>query len=231
MLLRWVGDLLSPPACAACDERVSDGRRAFCQACAGTVERFASDGTCVAFGLFGGALAVAIRRLKYQHRPDLGRPLGSLLRRACREAGGRAEVVVPVPLHERRLVARGYNQAALLGAHLAIEMGVRVDPYVLLRCVDTPPQAELGRAARSTNLTEAFAVVRSDRIRGRTVALVDDVTTTGATLHACRRALLSAGARTVECFVVAVTPGWSTDRPVPADAREKTRGTILSVAR
>jgi ComF family protein len=190
--------------------------------CADSVERCADDRACVAFGLFGGALAVAIRKLKYQHRPDLGRPLGNLLRRACREAGRSAQVVVPVPLHERRLVLRGYNQAALLAAHLATEMGVRMEPHALVRRVDTPPQADLGRAERMTNLANAFAAARSDRIRGRAVALVDDVTTTGATLHACGRALLSAGARSVEWYVVAVTPGWSNDRPVPTDAREKT---------
>jgi ComF family protein len=231
MLLRWIGDLLSPPSCAACDGRVDDGWRAFCHACADSVERCADDGPCIAFGLFGGALAVAIRRLKYQHRPDLGRPLGSLLRRACRDAGRTADVVLPVPLHARRLVARGYNQAALLGAHLAIELGARVDPNVLIRCADTPPQADLGRSERMANLAGAFSVVRPGRVQGRTIALVDDVTTTGATLDACRRALLSAGARRVECFVVAVTPDWSTDRPVPPGAREKTGGMISSVAR
>jgi ComF family protein len=231
MMLRWLGDLLSPPACAACDGWLADGGRAFCRACAESVERWADDGSHVAFGLFGGALAVAIRKLKYQHRPDLGRPLGNLLRRACREAGRSAQVTVPVPLHERRLVVRGYNQAALLAAHLATEMGVRMEPHALLRCVDTPPQAELGRAERMANLANAFAVARPDRIRGRSVALVDDVTTTGATLRACVHALLSAGARSVECYVVAVTPDWSNDRPALMGAREKNEGSILSVAR
>jgi ComF family protein len=231
MLLRWLGDLVSPPACAACDECLADGRRAFCRACAGSVERFAGDGPCVAFGLFGGALAVAIRKLKYENRPDLGRPLGGLLMRACRDAGRRADVVLPVPLHQRRLVARGYNQAALLAAHLAIEMDVRLDPHVLVRSAETRPQAELGRAERRTNVAGAFAVARPERIRGRAVALVDDVATTGATLEACSHTLSQAGARSVDCFVVAVTPDWSTDRPAPPDAREKRRGTVSSAAR
>jgi len=230
MIIRWLGDLVSPPACAACDVRLPDGRRAFCRVCSGSIERFSGKGECVAFGLFGGALAVAIRKLKYRNRPDLGRPLGSLLRRACRDAGRRAEIVIPVPLHERRLVARGYNQAALLAGHLAIEMAAPMLPHALVRCVDTPSQAELGRAERMNNLAGAFVVARPGAVEGLAIALVDDVTTTGSTLDACARALFSAGARSVESFVVAVTPEWASDRPLAAPG-EKRRGTISPVAR
>jgi ComF family protein len=224
MVLRWLGDLFSPPACAACGEAVRTGRQAFCRACARSIERYAGDDACVAFGLFGGALAVAIRRLKYQQRPDLARPLGSLLRRACRDARSRAEVVVPVPLHESRLVERGYNQAALLGAHLAREMGARFDVHALIRHADTPPQAALSRVQRLANVADAFSVVRPERIRTRVVALVDDVTTTGATLDACRHALLGAGAKSVRCFVVAATPGPPAQLAVPADAEIEKEG-------
>ena len=233
MIIRLLGDLLSPPTCAACDTRLFDGRHVFCRACSSSVERFSGGRACVAFGLFGGALAVAIRKLKYQNRPDLGRPLGSLLRRACRDSGRCADVVIPVPLHERRLVARGYNQAALLASHLAIEMAVPMMPHVLVRRLDTPSQAGLGRAERRTNLANAFAVAVRGRAKGRAIALVDDVTTTGATLNACSAVLLSAGARSVESFVVAVTPEWATDGPSRQldDTTEKRRGTISPVAR
>lgn len=203
-MLRWLGDLVSPPACAACDERLAYARRVFCPACSNCVERLSSnDARVIAFGLYGGALASAIRRLKYHQRPDLARPLGSLLRHACRDAHERADVVIPVPLHKSRLAARGYNQAALLGRYLAIEMGARMHTMVLVRPVDTVSQAELGREERKANVADAFAVQRPDIVRGRTIALVDDVTTTGATLDACSRALLAARARQVRWFVLA----------------------------
>ena len=117
-----------------------------------------------------------------------------------------------MPLHERRLVLRGYNQAALLARHLATEMGVSMATGALVRRVDAPPQAELGRAARRANLVDAFAVVRPERVRGRAIALVDDVMTTGSTLHACAVALLSAGARRVDRFVLASALDASVER-------------------
>jgi ComF family protein len=193
--LRLLGDLLSPPACAACDTPVRDGTRIFCAACARTVEPAEPKDGLVAFGAFGGALAVAIRRLKYDDRPDLARPLGDLLRHAAAGLASRVDLVVPVPLHPRRLALRGYNQSALLAARLARGL------------VDTPPQADLSRAERLVSVAGAFEASPSARIRGVRVALVDDVATTSATLDACASALAEAGADAVVRVVIARTSG------------------------
>src|SRR5262249_56936842 len=83
------------------------------------VDRALPEGGVVSFGLYGGALATAIRRFKYDDRPDLARPLGSLLVLAALHPLAQGDVVVPVPLHPRRLTERGYNQAALIAAWLA----------------------------------------------------------------------------------------------------------------
>ena len=199
---------LSPPACAACDAPLAQ-KSVFCPTCAGTVLRSwrVEAGSAVAFAVFGGAVAAALKRFKYEDRPDLGRPLGELMRRAAREAGIEADVVVPVPLHPRRLVERGYNQAALLAGAVASELGAALGARVLGRKRSTAQQARLGREERLTNVASAFEVRDARAVRGKRVVLVDDVATTGATLGACRQALIEAGAIEVTAVVLACAEG------------------------
>jgi ComF family protein len=104
---------------------------------------------------------------------------------------------LPVPLHARRLVERGYNQAALLAAHVARELGAPLVTTALTRRIDTAAQVTLSGAGRRANLAAAMAVTRPNAVEGRHVVLVDDVVTTGATLGVCRDALLAAGASRV----------------------------------
>lgn len=202
MWTRLFGDLLSPPSCAACDDAIGRGV-AFCSSCAATIERSGSTGEIFAPFAFGGALAVALRRLKYDDRPDVAAPLGALVAAACTAARLEADVVVPVPLHPRRLAERGYNQAALLAAIVARTLGARHLARGLVRDADTARQAELDRAARLENVRGAFSVREARLVRGRRAILVDDVATTGATLREAERPLREAGAASVRCVVVA----------------------------
>lgn len=204
MWKRLLGDLLSPPSCASCDSPTRS-THVFCGACAATVERCRDDGSPFAYAVFGGAIAVAIRRLKYEERPDLAHPLSELLRSLCRQWDLQGDVVIPVPLHPRRLAERGYNQAALLANAVAKETRARFEPRALVRIADTPRQAELAREARFQNVANAFAVRKKDALSGRHVLLVDDVSTTGATLDACRRALESCRPKAVQSIVLART--------------------------
>jgi ComF family protein len=197
---------LSPPRCAACDAAVPL-LHAFCRACATTVGAAEPCADGVAAFAYGGAIARAVARLKYERRPDLGRPLGDLLARAVAAAmPALGQVVVPVPLHQRRLAERGYNQAQLLACRVASHLAAPVRPLALRRTRDTPQQATLDRSSREANLRDAFAVRHAQRIARQRVLLVDDVRTTGATLDACARALLRAGAAEVRWAAVAQTP-------------------------
>lgn len=132
-------------------------------------------------------------------------PLGDLLA----EAGvtllpaGRADLLVPVPLHPRRQRERGFNQAALLAERVGRVWGRPVIASALVRTMATPPQTELSGEARRRNVRGAFAVVRPRQVAGRRVLLIDDVMTTGATVEACAAPLRGAGAAEVGVLTVA----------------------------
>lgn len=212
----WIGRLFAPDLCAACDAPSPLG--AFCPACDGTVEpdtpgpstplsdRAQGDSRPIpdlAVGLYEGALARAIKRLKYGARPDLAGPLGDRLRRVVERGGLRGDLVIPVPLHPRKLRDRGYNQAALVASRIADVAGARFSARALVRMRDTAPQASLDREARLTSTKGAFRARDPREIQGKRVILVDDVTTTGSTLRACREALTAAGASRVLTVVLA----------------------------
>lgn len=201
-----VGEVLAPDACAACDEPAP--RRGFCAACEAAVERGPLTDefpfTIAAFQ-YGGAVSRAIARAKYTDRPDLPRVLGAEAARVlARELASfpPGAVLVPVPLHARRLTERGYDQAARIAAAIARATGLRLLTRALSREADTATQAALDRGARARNVEGAFAARAA--IAGRRVVLVDDVRTTGATLRACAAAVDEVGAEVVGCVVVAL---------------------------
>jgi ComF family protein len=197
------GAALAPDRCAACETNVPM-LTAFCRSCAATlVPARPVDPHNVAPFLYGGALARALVRFKYESHPELARPLSSALRRAARLLPAPPDVVVPVPLYPARLVERGFNQAALLARPVAADLGVLFAPRALKRTRDTGQQAKLDRGGRAMNVAGAFAVAAVGQVIGKHVLVVDDVRTTGATLVECSRALRGAGARLVTTLVVA----------------------------
>jgi ComF family protein len=205
LALEVIASVVAPSRCAGCDAPV--GRLvAFCSACKSTVELAGGKGaSSVAAFAYGGAIAQAIGRLKYEHRADLARPLGDLLWRALEPLASvlRGVVVIPVPLSPSRLVERGFNQAALIARPIARRLEAPFLPLALARTRDTPRQTTLDREARARNVAGAFRVRRAEAVCNRAVLLIDDVRTTGATLDACTHALKSAGAGEVAHAVVA----------------------------
>jgi ComF family protein len=148
---------------------------------------------------FGGQLASAIRRLKFGGATEVARTLAPLwapvLGAAHVELGD--ALVVPVPLHWRRRLRRGYDHAWLLAMHACARAGLSPPNPLLRRVRATPPQSKLTASERWDNVRNAFVVRDPARIVGRAVILVDDVITTGATLAAAARPLRRAGARVI----------------------------------
>lgn len=199
-LLADLLDLIAPPRCAACDAPLprDEPLCALCRDALLPAEE-SPEGVRAAF-LHGGPIAAAIHRAKYGADPRVARRLGALL---LAQLPPRAGLVVPIPLHRRRLIARGFNQAALLGAPVAARLGARLAWDALRRARDTPSQTTLDRDRRADNLAGAFAVPRPEVVRGRTIVVVDDVSTTGATMRAAFAALRGAGAAEARGVVLA----------------------------
>lgn len=161
-----------------------------------------------AAGPYEGLLRDAIHRLKYGGRRRLSRPLAYLLHLSLdtSDLPGRrpnVDLLVPVPLHPRRLAQRSFNQAALLAHELSLLSNIPVVFDALIRARETPSQVGLSRTERLVNLAGAFVANNKAPVADRAVLLVDDTFTTGATVRECSRTLLAAGARAVYVVTVA----------------------------
>jgi len=151
-----------------------------------------------------------INRFKHQARWPLGRLLGELLSQhllhAFDEGLARPDLLLPVPLADKRQRQRGFNQAAMLAQWLSTALQLPQQAHWLQRTLDTPAQQQLDAATRKRNLRKAFALAPASQISGRHVALVDDVLTTGATAESLARLLKKAGAARVDVYCLARTP-------------------------
>jgi ComF family protein len=196
-LLEGFLTLISPSRCAGCDE-ASESTGVFCYSCTALLER--ASGASAVFE-YGGPVADAIQRFKYDGRSELGAALGSVMADHARHWVGKVDAVVPVPLHWRRRRSRGYDQAALLARPLAKSLGIPALLRGIRRMRNTPSQVDLPHAERQRNIAGAFAPWRLRGV-GR-VLLVDDVRTTGATLRSASEALRAGGVAEVRTFVLA----------------------------
>ncbi|MBM4262787.1 MAG: ComF family protein [Deltaproteobacteria bacterium] len=143
-----------------------------------------------------------VQQFKYGRKVALGKPLGRLMAEGCGEflSVWSVDVVVPVPLHPQRLRWRGFNQSVLLGRQISLHYNVPLDAFALQRVAATPPQTQLTEAERRRNVRGAFELAPEHALEDKTVLLVDDVYTSGATVNECSRALLKGGAK--EVFVL-----------------------------
>lgn len=221
--------LLWPARCAACDVLVARAA-AFCGPCENTL--LAAEPACVRCALpldvpnggcsgcagrswpfddavaalvYGGAIADAIVGLKHAGRRHVARSLAAFVAPLlARAAAAGADAVLPVPLHPRKLRARGFNQA--LAVARAARPALPIWPDALVRTRDTAELGHAGPNERRERVAAAFAVRAPARVHGRHLVVLDDVMTTGATLAACAEALRAAGARRITVAALARAP-------------------------
>jgi ComF family protein len=144
-----------------------------------------------------------VHAFKYGDRLDLGPLMGRWMARAGHELLESADALVPVPLHRRRLWGRRFNQSGALAKEISHASGIAVAHTALRRVKATQQQVGLTHAERATNMQGAFRVDTKPKVAGRRLILIDDVLTSGATVSACARALLRAGAANVDVLVFA----------------------------
>jgi ComF family protein len=152
-----------------------------------------------------GRVQRLLHQLKYQGQQEVGKVLGQLYGAELATAGLGSEfdLIVPVPLHRRKLARRGYNQADAFAQGLAITLPCPWSAAALRRTEHTASQTRKSRTERWQNVSTVFEVTNPQEVAGRHILLVDDVLTTGATLEACGAALLAAGARQVSIATIA----------------------------
>ncbi len=150
-------------------------------------------------------LRSCIHALKYMNQPRLAEPLGQLLAHSYTTSQLAGEIIHPVPLHPARQRERGYNQSYLLARACARLLALPLVDTGIVRARSTPAQVGLNTYQRQQNVSGAFVCTASARtsIAGRSIILIDDVCTTGATLEACAAPLFAAGARAVWGLVLA----------------------------
>lgn len=194
---------LLPPVCPRCGRPGKGNRPVGCRYCRKEKHRYER---VKAFTVYGGYIKEILQAVKYNFRPDLAGALGSLMAAGMENDPEfeRVEAVIPVPLHRRKLAARGYNQALLLAEPLAAFLRAPLLSETLVRKRFTESQSGLRRWERKKNVTGAFQVTNCREVAGKSLLLVDDICTTGYTLSECARVLLLAGARRVECVTAAL---------------------------
>ena len=190
-------DLLAAPLCCACDKPVESRENAFCLACEACVEPALgpAEADVRALYAYGGPVADAVWRLKYEGRSEVARAFTVPLAERAAAFATRIDGVTGVPLAPAKLRARGYNQSALLAQQVAGALGLAFRPRWLVRTQSGTRQVGKNREIRLQQLQGAF--VSRSTLTAKTVLIVDDVRTTGATLREAARALEAAGATRV----------------------------------
>ena len=141
-----------------------------------------------------------IHGLKYKFMEDLALPLGALLSKELKkmeEQVGKPDFIAPIPLHKKRLLERGFNQAELLALKISECFGWPVEKNVIMRSRLTASQVDLDEAGRKENMKDAFSATDLAKALNQKIILIDDVFTTGATMEECARVLKNVGAREV----------------------------------
>lgn len=220
-------DLVFPPRCAGCGQIDSE----WCANCqreidqltlTETIEPKAPLRAVAATGWHVDKLREAVQALKYENARPVAKPLGEKLAQRLRQQNWTIDMVVPVPLHTKRLAERGYNQAQLLAEVVSSICEIRCEPSALQRVRETQSQVTVSGAERLVNIQGAF-VADKPLVDGQSILVIDDVYTTGSTLSACGEALISAGARAVYGLTVTAAGYSITHKKEIADEFHHTR--------
>jgi ComF family protein len=200
-------ELIVPPWCESCGIPFLSAER-IDRKCGSCIKDPPHFDRARALFVYDERSSLPIKRLKYSDRTEMVKPLGRAMADWGLELLGaetKYDFVLPVPLHRRRLMRRGYNQSALLTAEIGRHAVLKVDYSILHRIRNTRSQTRLSPSERKNNVRGAFAIgCEAKDLTGKSILLLDDVMTTGSTLNECSRILKKqGGAEIVDALVVA----------------------------
>jgi ComF family protein len=197
-------EFIRSPLCSLCGQPFSEPgeRNHICGACLLANPPFSA---ARALGQYERVLMDVIHRFKYGGKVSLGERLGEFMADYSYPSLAIADysLIMPVPLHPRRLRQRGFNQAMILAREISRRFSLHLDFLSLQRIICTEPQVGLGKEKREQNIKGAFHVADAGRIKGEKIILVDDVYTTGSTVKECARILMKNKADNVAVLTLA----------------------------
>lgn len=212
-ILRFFVDFFYPPYCPICHSSLKEEKSIVCENCWKQIPRLDKNYDIVAeiksklkgqvyfsqaysVWHFIGPIQNIIHFLKYQNFRNVTHQMGKFMADMIREFNLPQEqlMLIPVPLHKTRIRERGFNQSLLLCISISSQLNIDYSDKVLVRTRYTQSQTKLNASKRQKNVANAFQVKSAESIRGKTIILVDDVITTGATMNACAQALARCGA-------------------------------------
>lgn len=218
-------DLVFPDICISCERALLKGEKNICLVCMSRLpktdfHRREDNELCrklwgripLRYGLAylsfqkGNSVQSILHHIKYKEAKDaavmLGYWYGQDLYRSS--YSDKFDLIVPVPLHKKKLRKRGYNQSSCFAKGLAEGLAVTYSENTLERVKEQSTQTNKGRLDRWTNVKEIYRIVKTGEVKGKRILLADDIATTGATLEVCAQELLNAGAREVSAAVIAI---------------------------
>jgi ComF family protein len=217
-------NFIYPPACVICESLPDPEKKLICESCWQKLPRLLpkdeltthpiemgenESNPLLALGVweFSEEVQTVIHEMKFHGKKSLSRWLGEEMARAASQSPefASADALIPVPLHKTKFRERGYNQSLLLAQCVSKQLDIPVLDQVLKRVRYTKSQAKLNAVERDKNMHGAFGVFSEELIRGKRIIVIDDVFTTGATIKACARQLLNAGAANVLSLTAAKT--------------------------
>lgn len=195
---------VEPPWCARCGRAYAHEPQ-FEHLCGECITRPRNYRRARSVAHYRGLLRNVLHLFKYGMKQHLALTLGSMMteRLASLHSEWQHDLIMPVPLHPRRLRGRGFNQALSLAAALSRHVRVPLDRFTLKRVRWTKSQVGLSEAQRASNVQDAFLVSRPEAVRDASILLIDDIYTSGSTVDECSRVLMNAGAEAVDVLTLA----------------------------
>jgi ComF family protein len=221
--VKYIFDFFLPRICPGCNKKLASDEKSVCIDCLSSIliadevrlqneydRKFSSEKIIEDFYAryvfeTDKTLQHIIHALKYQKQFKLGTFLGEILSEGTKSRNWQIDLIVPIPIHHLKKAERGYNQSDYLAKGLSKGLNVPYSTKLIKRTRHTNSQTRLHIKERAINIADAFKVKRSEEIENKNVLVVDDVSTTGATILECAKMIKSAGAKTIYACTVGTT--------------------------